>query len=180
MPVPGGLCRPGRTWQSGDVSPRAPAPRPDRVAETAGEAMELLEELLGQGQEGLPSGAVSASQLRALVAIDRSEGMNLRGLCAILGSSPSSVSRLCDRLEALGMVERSPSPVSRREVELRLTRYGRNAVGELRDHRVQRLRELFAVLRPSELTQLDKGLRILVDAAEGSQSVSGRSSAGGA
>ncbi|QMU80274.1 MarR family transcriptional regulator [Streptacidiphilus sp. PB12-B1b] len=143
--------------------------------------MELLEELLGRGQEALPSGAVSAFQLRALVAIDRYEGMNLRGLCALLGSSPSSVSRLCDRLAALGMVERSPSTVSRREVELRLTRYGRTVVEELRDHRVRRLLELFAVLRPSQLAQLGKGLQLLVDTADasaGSQPGSGRGRAG--
>jgi DNA-binding MarR family transcriptional regulator len=136
------------------------------VAVVACEAMELLEELLGRGQEALPSGAVSASQLRALVAIDRGEGLNLRGLCAALGSSPSSVSRLCDRLEALGMVERSPSVVSRREVELRLTRYGRNVVAELRDHRIRKLHELFAALRPSELIRLHRGLGVLVDTAD--------------
>ncbi|MER7112480.1 MarR family transcriptional regulator [Streptomyces sp. NPDC000229] len=51
----------------------------------------------------------------------------MRGLGEVLGSTPSSVSRMCDRLEALWFVARSPSSASRREVELRLTGRGRPA-----------------------------------------------------
>lgn len=80
--------------------------------------LEMLDVLWGRGQEG--ACAVSPSQLRALIVIEQRPGVNRRDLGEALGSAPPSVSRLCDRLEAAGLLERSPARNSRREVELRL------------------------------------------------------------
>jgi hypothetical protein len=51
---------------------------------------------------------LSSVQLSALLAVERSEGLNLGGLAAELAMLLSSASRLCDRLVASGMVERVP------------------------------------------------------------------------
>lgn len=126
------------------MSPLTGQPRPrDEMSEAARAASELLEVLWGRGQEAAPSGTVSPSQLRALLVLERYDGTNLRSLGRALGSRPPSVSRLCDRMEALGLVERRPSTTSRREVELRLSERGHKV---LHEHRGIRAREVSAVL----------------------------------
>ncbi|MFI7325387.1 MarR family winged helix-turn-helix transcriptional regulator [Streptomyces rubiginosohelvolus] len=128
-------------------------------------ASELLEVLWGRGQESAASGTVSPSQLRALLVIEKQEGTNLRALGEALGSRAPSVSRLCDRMEAMGLVLRAPSPTSRREVELRLSMRGRAL---LEGYRALRAAELNAVLErmaPADLAALTDGLAAFRDAA---------------
>ncbi|MEW1612811.1 MULTISPECIES: MarR family transcriptional regulator [unclassified Streptomyces] len=128
------------------------------VSADASAASELLEVLWGRGQEAASSGTVSPSQLRALLVIERQEGTNLRSLGAALGSRAPSVSRLCDRMEAMGLVQRAPSPTSRREVELRLSLRGRAL---LEEYRALRGREVSAVLdrmEPAAVAALAEGL----------------------
>ncbi|KIF02501.1 MarR family transcriptional regulator, partial [Streptomyces sp. RSD-27] len=123
-------------------------PRPGRSgahedpAAVLAAAAELLAVLHARGQDGVTP-AVSPSQLRVLLAVEGAEGVNLRALGDVLGSRPPSVTRLCDRLEAMGLLTRSPHPLRRREVEVRLTARGRAL---LEERRAIRLRELSAVL----------------------------------
>lgn len=121
--------------------------------------------LWGRGQEAAPSGPLSPSQMRALFAIEQYEGANLRTLGDALGSRPSSVSRLCDRLEAVGLVERQPSTSSRREVELWLTRHGRTVLAEFRDFRVREVKAVLARMSPAQLSALGEGLTAFRNAA---------------
>lgn len=148
------------------MPPRAFRPRSrEQVSADAAAASELLEVLWGRGQEAAASGTVSPSQLRALLVIEKQEGTNLRALGDALGSRAPSVSRLCDRMEAMGLVQREPSPTSRREVELRLSPRGRTL---LEEYRAIRARELNAVLErmdPAALTALAEGLTAFHKAA---------------
>ncbi|MGW2262664.1 MarR family winged helix-turn-helix transcriptional regulator [Streptomyces sp. NPDC001780] len=139
----------------------------EQVAEAACAASELLEVLWGRGQEAAPSGPVSPSQLRALLVIEKHEGANLRTLGEVLGSRASSVSRLCDRMEAMGLVVRSPSPTSRREVELRLSRRGHNVLDEYRAFRTREVRIVLELMDPSDVIALAKGLTAFRAAAIG-------------
>ncbi|WP_327233261.1 MarR family transcriptional regulator [Streptomyces sp. NBC_01317] len=132
--------------------------QPEQVAEAASDASELLEVLWGRGQEAAPSGPVSPSQLRALLVMEKYEGANLRTLGEALGSRPSSVSRLCDRMEAMGLVVRSPSPTSRREVELRLSRRGHQVLDEYRAFRTREVAMVLEQMDPSDILMLAKGL----------------------
>lgn len=145
----------------------SPAPRPHRSAEAAyaaGRVMEMLEVLWERGRDAAPLSAVSPSQLRVMYSLERDEGINLRRLGHILGAAPSSVSRLCDRLEALGYVERTPSRVSRRELTLSLTGRGRTHLGELRARRVEMLLRPIAVMAPASRAALIEGLNAFGDA----------------
>lgn len=103
-------------------------PRGFRVRRTPGSP-------LGARPRRRPDGPGLPSQLRVLYTLDREEGINLRMLAEALGSASPSVSRLCDRLQATGLVERAPSPVSRRELELRLTSHGKAYLVDLRMRR---------------------------------------------
>ncbi|MEV0523458.1 MarR family transcriptional regulator [Streptomyces sp. NPDC050439] len=139
------------------------SPEPDRwsrdAAQAGSEFIELLEVMWEQGREAVPTGPVSPSQLRVLYALDREEGINLRMLSEALGSAPPSVSRLCDRLQATGLIERTPSPVSRRELELRLTGHGRAYLTDLRKRRESILMATIEAMPAKARRALLEGLR---------------------
>ncbi|MET9111591.1 MarR family winged helix-turn-helix transcriptional regulator [Streptomyces zhihengii] len=139
---------------------------PEATAEAARELIELLEVLWERGKDMVSPAPVSASQLRVLYCLDRDDGINLRTLGQVLGSAPPSVSRLCDRLEALGFVRRQPSQVSRRELELRLTPRGRAYLRDLRAQRQVALLEVIAAMPPSARSALLHGLSSFQDALD--------------
>ncbi|WP_065966850.1 MarR family winged helix-turn-helix transcriptional regulator [Streptomyces sparsogenes] len=148
------------------VNPTPSHRRSREGAHMACEVIELLEVLWERGRDAVSSSPVSASQLRVLYSLDREGGINLRTLGELLGSAPSSVSRLCDRLQALGFVERAPSPVSRRELEIRLTSHGKAYLLELRARREEALLAAIATMTPTARKALLEGLKGFRDAVE--------------
>ncbi|MFJ4713628.1 MarR family winged helix-turn-helix transcriptional regulator [Streptomyces sp. NPDC088785] len=146
--------------------PRHLPPRhPEQVAHAASRAAELLEVLWGRGLETAPPGPLPPSQLRALKVIEEQRSVNQRTLGAALGTGPSSVSRLCDRLEAAGLLERIPSATSRREVELTLSPQGARVLDELRLARMREFEEVLRTMAPADLGVLSEGLEKLREAA---------------
>ncbi|MEV5750642.1 MarR family transcriptional regulator [Actinoallomurus sp. NPDC052308] len=94
---------------------------------------------------------VSATQLRALAIIDRNHEMTISALAAELGTLLSSASRLCDRLEAAGLISRDIDPADRRSVAVSLSRNGNAVFAQLRERRqaefARVLREMPAAAR---------------------------------
>jgi DNA-binding MarR family transcriptional regulator len=79
---------------------------------------------------------------------------------------PSKVTRLVDRCEALGLVERVPCPDDRRALWAQLTRQGRAAITAAAPALLDALdRHYFEVLTDREVAQLAKLSRRLRDAA---------------
>ncbi|WP_051165751.1 MarR family transcriptional regulator [Amycolatopsis orientalis] len=107
----------------------------------------------------VPAHPLSHAQLRAVVALDRHDGLNLRTLAELLGSTPPLASRLCDRLEAVGFLERLPSSRDRRELVLRLSERGRGYLRELRARRRESVRAVLARMTPAGRAALARGLR---------------------
>lgn len=138
----------------------SPSQQPSRdAAFAASEVIELLEVLWEQGRDAVPTTPVSPSQLRVLYSLDREDGINLRRLGELLDSAPSSVSRLCDRLQAMGYLDRTPSPISRRELELHLTTKARKYLAELRTRREQALLSVLERMPAKARRDLTKGLQ---------------------
>lgn len=106
----------------------------------------------------VPGVAIPATQLRVLLAVERRGTVNLSGLAADLGALMSSASRLCDRLEAAGLVARTPGRRSRREVMIRLTADGLELLERLRRHRRDRLMRVLALMAPADRDALLTGL----------------------
>ena len=142
------------------------SPFPGRVVDAAAVSsmVELLEVLWGGGRD-LAAAPVSVSQLRVLYVLAKSDGINLRTLTESLDSLSSSVSRLCDRLEAVGLVQRTASATSRRELELHLTPAGLTFLAELRATREQALAEVLDTMPTAERRALLTGLKAFQAAA---------------
>lgn len=79
--------------------------------------------------------AVSPTQLRVLSLISGRPETNVNGTAELLDVVPSSASRLCDRLEAIGLLRRVPDPRDRREVRLMLTAAAERLLRELQERR---------------------------------------------
>lgn len=128
------------------------------MTSTAGE---LLEVLWGRAS----TAPASASQLRVLLILEHHEGINLRTLADSLASTPPSTSRLCDRLQAAGFVDRVVSPTDRREVRLYLSGRGRAFLDDLRARRERELQEVLTLMPATKRAALLEGLEAFCAAA---------------
>ncbi|MFC5754562.1 MarR family transcriptional regulator [Actinomadura rugatobispora] len=91
-----------------------------------------------------PDVPVPATQLRALFVLERGP-VNISSLATELGALVSSASRLCDRLEAGGLLLRDPGR-DRREVTVRLTTEGQALLDRLRVRRREELARVLATM----------------------------------
>jgi DNA-binding MarR family transcriptional regulator len=78
---------------------------------------------------------VSLGQFRALVVIASLQPVNLVRLAQALGVHGSNATRACDRLVALGLVDRRDNPSDRRHLNLALTAQGQRIVSRVMNHR---------------------------------------------
>jgi len=109
---------------------------------------------------------ISPTQLRALTAVGRYGEPNLSQLAEILGALPSSASRLCDRLEAAGLLTRDTGRASRRVVSLRLTQDGEALLEQARQRRREQITQVLGEMTPSARAELAGGLAAFQRAAE--------------
>src|SRR5689334_14279313 len=105
------------------------------------------------------SPAIPPTQLRVLTIIARAtDDTNMSRLAEALDVVPSSASRLCDRLEATGLLRRVADPRDRREVRLLLTPAARKLLEELRDRRRAALAEILERMPPARRADLVRAL----------------------
>lgn len=105
-------------------------------------------------------GEVSVVQLRALTVLSELAPASLGQLAEGIGVTPSTTSRLVDRLVSGGFAERRPSPESRRQIELRLTPEGEATLARYDELRMRRLR---AALERLPADRRDAVVEALVD-----------------
>jgi DNA-binding MarR family transcriptional regulator len=117
--------------------------------------------------------AVPPVQLRALLVIDRAGSLNLNGLAGLLGASASAASRLCDRMQAAGLVSRDRAVLSRREIVLVPTESGRRLAEWVRGRRRAALGALLSGMTAGGREALARGLRELADGG-GARSADGQ------
>ncbi|MEU8489472.1 MarR family transcriptional regulator [Streptomyces sp. NPDC048641] len=127
-------------------------PRHELAEETAA-AVETLASLWWRASQEV-SPRLSALQLDALLITRRNPGINLTGLAVAVGAAPPAVSRLCDRLEAAGLLRREASPTSRREIELALTPRGHKIIDSLFARRSELLGNVLGRMAASSQREL--------------------------
>jgi DNA-binding MarR family transcriptional regulator len=102
--------------------------------------------------------AVPPAQLRALMIIDRTGSLNLSRLAAALGASASATSRLCDRMQAAGLMTRDRAAASRREIVLVPTESGRRLAQWVQGRRRAALSDVLRTMSPDGREALVRGL----------------------
>jgi len=131
---------------------------PEPLAPDIADAVESLTNLWSLAAQEA-SLRLSLQQLRALRVVERSPGVNLTGLAERLDMGSPTASRLCDRLEAAGLLERALHPHNRREVRLSLTPHGHHVLADIAAQRARALGEALGAMAPPERAALLQGLR---------------------
>jgi DNA-binding MarR family transcriptional regulator len=133
-------------------------------AAAAESALESLQSVL-DGARTMRSPAIPPAQLRVLTIVARGTHTNMSRLAEALDVVPSSASRLCDRLEATGLLRRVPDPRDRREVRLLLTPAARRLLDGLREGRRRALAEVLERMGPSARREVVRALQTFDAAA---------------
>jgi len=146
----------------------------ERVSDVAAAVESTVESLLAvlESARLAQSPAIPPTQLRVLTIIARNRQTNMSRLAEALEVVPSSASRLCDRLEATGMLRRVPDPRDRREVRLLLTPAARRVLDQLRELRRRALAEVLERMAPAGRHDLVRALAAF-DAAAAQRDVDG-------
>ncbi|GAA0511137.1 putative MarR-family transcriptional regulator [Paractinoplanes deccanensis] len=122
--------------------------------------------------------AVPPAQLRVLAIVAANRQTNMSRLAETLDVVPSSASRLCDRLEATGLLRRVPDPRDRREVRLMLTPAARRLLDQLRERRRQVLGDVLDRMTPTARQELVRALEAFAEAARDDEGPAGAAGAG--
>ncbi|WP_433791254.1 MarR family transcriptional regulator [Actinoplanes sp. CA-252034] len=116
----------------------------DRATEIAAAVESSVEALVAvlERARNAQQPTVPPAQLRVLTIVAANRHTNMSRLAEALDVVPSSASRLCDRLEATGLLRRVADPRDRREVRLLLTSASRRLLADLRERRRAALAEV--------------------------------------
>ena len=87
--------------------------------------------------------------------------MTMAEIATELGLSPSSCTRLVERLERKSFVSRQPSSVSRRNVDVRLEPAGDALVASVMFHRRRELIRLLADIEESKVASVQEAFAIV-------------------
>ena len=118
------------------------------------------------GPQSAPGVPVPATQLRVLFVVEQHGAINLSGLAGELGALLSSASRLCDRLEAAGLIVRESGQQSRREIAIRLSPDGEALLDRVRQERQEEIKKVLARMSPGARNALLAGLTEFQSAAD--------------
>jgi DNA-binding MarR family transcriptional regulator len=140
----------------------------DHVTDVAAAVESAVESLVSvlDAARAAQTPTVPPAQLRVLSIVSANRQTNMSRLAEKLGVVPSSASRLCDRLEAAGLLRRVPDPRDRREVRLMLTPLARRLLDQIRERRRAALAEVLDRMSPATRDELLRSLRSFAEAAE--------------
>jgi len=108
---------------------------------------------------------ISAGDAALLSHLDGREPVRAGDLARHLGVAASTLTAALQRLEALGYLRRTPRPRDRRNIELRLTPQGAEAMSAASVLDRARIAALLARLSPAECRRAIAGLGLLARAA---------------
>ncbi|KMS76403.1 MarR family transcriptional regulator [Streptomyces viridochromogenes] len=95
-------------------------------------------------------------QIRALRAVRRRPALNVSALAEHLGIGLPTASRLCDRLEAGGLLRRCVQPGDRREVHLEITVEGQRLLADVTERLAVQLAAAIDDVPPTQRARLEQ------------------------
>jgi DNA-binding MarR family transcriptional regulator len=141
----------------------------DREAQNL-EAFQLLGKIISRADPGrLEAWAgygLTLTQLRLLFILRTEDGSSAGALAEAIRVTPSTLTRIMDRIVKGGLVRREADESDRRLVRHFLTPAGSEAVAEIERLGRARMDAVFSRLEPEQLDRLITGLRDLMSAAE--------------
>ena len=108
---------------------------------------------------------ITLPQYRALVVLSARGPRRVADLAEALGVTPSTATRMCDRLVAKQLLRRTRSPQDRRSVRVAITAEGRRMVDQVSAARRRELQRVLAQLPPEGRPALVEALRAFSRAA---------------
>jgi len=145
--------RPGHGLVAGEPSASSTL----ELASRLGRALVLLRR---QAWRHNPSD-LTLSQVSALATVVRSGPMSVGQLADAEALPSPAVTRLADKLEAVGLIGRRPNPQDRRGVLLEPTAKGRQLMAEREEARNSWLAERLGALPSADKLVLERAVRIL-------------------
>ena len=130
--------------------------------------IDLMKRLRELGLDACPGndGIISPSQMILLDQIAASPGCGVRDIADKLKLSPATVSVGVSKIEESNLVERKPSPLDGRAVQIFLTQHGQALQEKIQGSHRQKFRHLLAGLTPKEQETLLKLLERALQSAE--------------
>lgn len=148
-----------------DDDAQGPGDGPEAIAREIADAVESLTNLWSLATQEAAL-RLSLHQLRALRAVGAASELNLTALAERLYIGLPTASRLCDRLEAAGLLERALHPDRRREVRLSLTAHGLEVLRDVAARRAQALAVTLGAMEPDERVALSRGMKAFLAAQQ--------------
>jgi len=108
---------------------------------------------------------ITLTQHRALVLLANHGSQSIGALASPLGVNHSNASRLCDRLERLGLVARRRSESDARSVEISLTETGNDLLDRVDQHRRNEVMQVLTTMRQVDAKVAIRALAAFADAA---------------
>ncbi|MGH2915267.1 MAG: MarR family winged helix-turn-helix transcriptional regulator [Solirubrobacteraceae bacterium] len=108
---------------------------------------------------------VTLPQYRTLVLLAGQGPQGTAELAAALGASPSTATRMCDRLVRKGLVRRRVRPQDRRQVAVALTEAGRRVVAEVTAHRRAEIARIVRAIPAARRPELVQALSAFAESA---------------
>ncbi len=107
---------------------------------------------------------VTLPQYRTLVVLAYGGSTRLADLASTLSVSPSTATRMCDRLVRKGLATRTRDEIDRREVKLDVTEEGRQLVQKIMERRREEVGAILGAIPPASRRQLVSSLEMLARA----------------
>ena len=147
--------------------PDAPPPEIPNDEEVIGAIILASRVMVGIAVRSLAGNTddVTLPQYRTLVELTFGGPRRLADLAEALNVSPSTATRMCDRLVRKELVSRTRDELDRREVKLAITGLGRSVVGEVIERRRAEVRDLLQAIPVPLRRQLVSSLTLLATAA---------------
>jgi DNA-binding MarR family transcriptional regulator len=108
------------------------------------------EDLLRDASHGL----LTPSQMKLLRLVDLNDGLTVGDAAAFLRVSKAAASKAVDKLVKKLFLQRSSGQTDRREIRLSLTDESRKILARYENAREQKLREIFSMSVPAELSTI--------------------------